>query len=110
MTDEFQKDFFKNPKIEEIDMGTEVICDGPCGANFMFKDDEGGFLFGSKAYCPNCAKAALPDIKKYGEESYIKAYCPPGVSFWMWVLRLRKSRGGNVVRIITESLDEKAKI
>lgn len=95
----FEREFFKDPKTETFDIGTQVFCD-ICNKDYSFLSDSGGFLFGSKAYCPECAKEALPSIKKYNEESYIKAICPENMSFWCWVVGLRD--GNNTIKIITE--------
>lgn len=75
-------------KIFEEDMGHTVICDA-CNEDYTGKPDVGGFLFGSYAYCPKCAKRALPTIKFYKEERFIKAYCPEDKSFAVWVVELR---------------------
>ena len=82
-----------------IDIGEEVCCD-ICNEDFTNSDEEGGFLFGSKAYCPKCAEKRLPAIKSYNEEHYIKAYCPKGMSFRQFVLNLRG--GDNTIKIITQ--------
>jgi hypothetical protein len=83
------------------DMGNEVICD-QCNKDYTNSDMQGGFIFGSHAYCPECAKESLPRIKSYGEENYIKAYCPEGMSFKDFVIQYRGE--DNKVTFIT--LDE----
>lgn len=70
-----------------------VFCDAGCGQEYTNSDEKGGFILGSKAYCPTCAKDNLPTIIKYGEKSYIKAWCPEGKSFKDFVLNIR--RGNN---------------
>ena len=65
---------------EKVLLSNEVICD-ICNADLTGSDDSGGFVFGSYSYCPACAKDGLASIAKYGEERYIKARCPKGVSF-----------------------------
>lgn len=72
-------------------MGNIVICD-VCNGDFTDSELSGGFIFGSNAYCPRCAKRNLPMIKSYNEEHYIKAFCPEGVTFADFV---RKYRGPN---------------
>ncbi len=76
-------------KVESItDMGDTVICD-QCNKDFTDSGESGGFIFGSHAYCPDCGRAALPRIKGYGEEKFIKATCPRGMSFKDFVLQYR---------------------
>lgn len=71
-----------------FEVGRYVECDA-CG--FILTDDDrpGGFLFGSKAYGPCCAKPALARIKGYGEEGHIRAYAPEDQSFADWIRELR---------------------
>ena len=94
------RSFFKDPKvISSQDLGTQVICD-ICNKDYTFDSASGGFLFGSYAYCPDCAVKGLKEIKKHGEEWNIKAYCPPNQSFWNFVFDMR--RGNNNITIVTE--------
>lgn len=81
-----------------IDIGDKVICD-QCSKDYTESDASGGFLFGSHAVCPECAPAMLENIRKYGEERYIRGTCPEGMSFKDWVLQLRG--GDNTIRIQT---------
>ncbi len=74
-----------------VDIGSLVVCD-ICDTDYTERDDPGGFIFGSKAYCPSCGKKSLPDIKHYHEEGYIKAVCPDGTPFADFV---RNYRGDN---------------
>ena len=86
-------------KIEVIEMGDTIFCDA-CNEDYTNNDlATGGFIFGSKAYCPRCAEKRLPSIKSYGEEHYIKAYCPKGMSFKDFILKIRD--GNNQIKIIT---------
>jgi hypothetical protein len=71
-----------------IPIGRLVVCDR-CDDDYTDKPDIGGFLFGSYAYCPKCAKANLPNIRKYGEAHLIKAHCQPDESFANFVRRMR---------------------
>lgn len=88
-----------NKKIhtEVIDIGEVVVCDL---CNKDYTDDnksKGGFLFGSKGVCPDCAPDFLERIKSYGEEDYIKGVCPAGKLFRDWILELRG--GNNTIKI-----------
>lgn len=85
------------------DVGNSVICDF-CGEDWTGRPETGGFLFQSKAVCPDCAKRMLPNIKQYNEEHFIRARCPEGASFYNWVLSLTK--GPRVIKTIT--IDDKA--
>ena len=84
--------------ITEIDIGNSVVCD-VCNGDFTDSDESGGFLFGSNAYCPKCAEKNLPIIKGYGEERYIKAFCPENISFKDFVIGIRA--GQNKITITT---------
>ncbi len=79
---------FKNVG-EKVLLGDFVVCD-VCSKEYTESKETGGFIFGSYAYCPPCAVKGLPDIKKYGEEGHIRAWCPEGMSFADFV---RKYRG-----------------
>lgn len=82
--------------IHSEDIGTQVICDF-CGNDYSFKSDPGGMIFESKAVCPDCTKRSMRNIKKYGEEKFIRAFCPPNTSFWNFVFNYRK--GNNTIKV-----------
>lgn len=65
---------------EIFEVGDEVQCD-VCNKDWTNSDVSGGFMFGSYAYCPECAVSHMPSIRGYGEESHIRERCPPGLSF-----------------------------
>ncbi len=81
---------------EVMDIGEQVLCD-ICNEDYSHSEEKGGFLFGSKGYCPKCALSGLRTIKKYKEEEYIKAYAEEGESFKDFILRMRG--GDNTVRM-----------
>ena len=88
----------KATKMEVIDIGNEVLCDS-CNKDYTDSDEQGGFLFGTNnTYCPDCAPSALERIKGYGEDKYITAYCPAGMSFKDFVLGLRG--GDNTIKFV----------
>ena len=76
---ELWKEAEANPG-KKVDLGRTVVCD-ICDKDWTDKTKSGGFIFGSKAYCPECALRSLKSIMAYGEGKYIKAHCPSGVSF-----------------------------
>ena len=85
-------------KTEVIDVGEMVICD-MCGTDYSESDEPGGFIFGSKGVCPQCAPDMQARIEKHNEEEHIKAYCPMWQSFREFIL---KARGGdNTIKITT---------
>lgn len=61
-------------------LGDLVVCD-VCDRDYTNSTEEGGFIFGSYAYCPTCAERHLPKIQGYNEEHMIRARCGDGVSF-----------------------------
>lgn len=85
----------KHIHIETRHVGKVVCCD-ICNED---SSESGGFLFSGYAYCPTCAKTSIDRIRDYGEEQYITEYCPPGLSFHDWVIKLRN--GDNTIKIVT---------
>ena len=63
-----------------------VLCD-LCNKNYSRSKKSGGFIFESKAVCPDCSIDFLKKIRKYNEERFIKAFCPKGVSFNDFVIK-----------------------
>jgi hypothetical protein len=80
------------PTTEIIDIGDTVLCD-ICNGDYTMSDDQGGILVGSYAVCPSCA----PDFDDSDDEPII--YCPAGMRFRDWVMRLRGGR--NTIEITT---------
>lgn len=76
-------------KVLRIEPGRIVICDG-CSKDYTDSPESGG-IYGlmTKAFCPECAPKVEADAKKYGEDQYIFARCPKGMSFADWVRNLR---------------------
>jgi hypothetical protein len=92
----------EHTNVEIIQVGDHVNCD-VCNEYFPPGDPRcGGFLFGSKAYCPDCAEKSYPQIIKYREEKHIKAWCPAGMTFHDWCMKLRG--GDNTIKIITKEM------
>lgn len=71
-----------------IPVGDNVVCD-ICNEDFTTRTDPGGFVFGSYAYCPFCAREKLPAIRSYEEEHRIKEWAKPGEAFADFVRRYR---------------------
>ena len=75
-------------KREVVDLGNKVYCDS-CGKEWTADmPGDGGFLFGSKAICPDCAPRYLEGVIAYGEQNHIKARQPKGQTFHAWVIGL----------------------
>lgn len=85
-------------KTGEIDLGDRVFCDS-CGEEWTGRQESGGLLFGSKAFCPVCAPSMLEKIMHYHEERYIRGTCPPDQSYWQWCLKLRG--GNNTIKVFS---------
>ena len=81
----------------EIPQGRLVFCD-ICDQDYTDSDAQGGFIFGSYAYCPSCAAKRLPEIESYGEKGHIRAFCPEGKSFADFV---REYRGPDATISVT---------
>jgi len=73
---------------KKVSIGDIVVCD-ICDKDYTSSDKTGGFIFVSKAYCPDCASKSEGAIKKYGEEKYIRARCPAGTPFADFVRQYR---------------------
>lgn len=73
---------------QAVPVGRIVICDS-CGTDWTNSDMKGGILFGSKAICPDCEPRWREGAKQHGEEDYIRAECPEGVTFADWVRGMR---------------------
>lgn len=93
----------KHTNIHVINIGQAVVCD-QCNDDFTNSDESGGFLFGSHAYCPKCARESIDAIRGYGEEKYITARCPEGMSFKEFCLGLRQ--GDNTIQITSIEMRE----
>jgi hypothetical protein len=74
-----------------VPVGRTVVCD-LCDADCTDSAVSGGFIFESKGVCPACAPRFLATIRKYNEESFIKARCPEGKPFADFI---RDYRGPN---------------
>jgi hypothetical protein len=88
------------PKTEVFEHGNIVLCD-LCNEDFTTSDEQGGFLFESKAVCPHCASKFLQDVRANNEESYIRAVAAPGQSFRDFVVNTL--RGGQPARMTITS-------
>ncbi|MGI9451970.1 MAG: hypothetical protein ACR2QH_15210 [Geminicoccaceae bacterium] len=89
-------------KIETIDCGDQVLCD-MCNKDYTHSILSGGYLFGSNGVCPACAPGMMENIKRHGEEDYIRGHCPKDMSFADWI---RKIRGGPAVTTIYSGTSE----
>jgi hypothetical protein len=71
-----------------VPVGDLVLCDF-CDEDLTADPRSGGFIFSSSGVGPCCADRREVSIRGYGEERYITARCPEGVSFADWVRGLR---------------------
>ena len=92
-------------RTEKHNIGRTVLCD-ICNEDWTDRRESGGFIFQSKAYCPECARKDLPRITAYGEQDLIRACCPAGLPFADFV---RRYRGGDGY-IIVQSFDSPHKM
>lgn len=79
----------------EIDIGGTVVCDS-CDKDFTDSAESGGFVFGSYGYGPCCAPRMMKSIKEEGEERYIRATCPDGVSYADFIRKYRGPEGNKI--------------
>lgn len=75
-------------KIIKIDPGRKVICD-ICNKDWTDNPKSGGFIFGSKAICPDCEPRFLKNIDKYDEQRFINGICSKNESFYQFVINYR---------------------
>lgn len=71
-------------EVFKVDMGRQVICDS-CSKEFTDLPDSGGFMWQTKAICPECAPRWLDNARKFNETRFIGEQCPEGMSFADWV-------------------------
>ena len=71
-------------EVHTINPGNNVICDF-CDEDWTTRPESGGFLFQSKATCPDCAPGMEENARKYSELNFIRARCPEDKSFADWV-------------------------
>jgi len=85
-------DWTKDFKVIAIGNADRVICD-QCGKDWTDSKTSGGFLFVSNAICPDCAENYMKGIKEYNEEHFIRSKCPGNVSFYSYIMTMRKDDG-----------------
>lgn len=99
MSDKLDKTWkaaFDNPG-EAFPVGDAVVCD-MCDKDWTDEPGTGGFLFLSKAVCPDCAPGFMQTVAKYNEHEHIRGTCPPLESFADFV---RRRRGPNAFIRVT---------
>jgi hypothetical protein len=73
---------------EKFLVGRDVVCD-LCDEDWTDRPEPGGFLFVSKAVCPDCAPKFMADVARYKEQKHIRGTCPVDESFADFVRRMR---------------------
>lgn len=86
--------------IESTDVGRSVLCDF-CNDDYTDSPEQGGLLFCSNALCPKCAAKTLRETRSGPESKFIKATCPPGMSFADWVRDVLRGGKPASITIIT---------
>lgn len=86
--------------VHESNIGRIVLCD-LCNGDYTDSDETGGFVFGSKAVCPECAPSIEEAAVKYDEMHYITKPKDTNMSFGDFV---RDYRGGDG-HVIIETFD-----
>ena len=74
-----------------INDSDSVICDF-CGEDWSDSEKAGGFIFESKAVCPNCDAGMRKLTEEYKENHLIRAECPLNESFAQFVRQHRNHR------------------
>jgi len=74
--------------IMKDDLG-KVVCDF-CDKDWSNSDQSGGFLFQSKAVCPDCEPRFMDRVKQHHEQSFIRDRCPEEQSFSEWIKNIRR--------------------
>jgi len=80
-----------------IPIGDIVVCDD-CNEDYTNSTESGGFIFGSRGICPDCAGQWMVAIERHKEQRYIKKRCREGQSFADMV---REFRGPNATIKVT---------
>lgn len=83
-----------------IPVGRTVLCDLD---DTDLTDDprSGGYMFTSYGVGPCCAERMLVSIRGHGEEHFIRARCPEGMSYADWI---RSMRGPDAAITVTSGL------
>lgn len=85
------------PRVETFHFGDTVLCDWCDKEWTQGMPGSGGFTFGSRAICPDCAPDVLTKAKQYNEEQYIGQRQPLNKDFWTWVVEdLRGGEPGTI--------------
>lgn len=71
-------------KTFEIDVGDAVFCDW-CDTEWTNRPESGGFMFGRKATCPDCASRMEASATEHNESHHIRERCPADKSFADWI-------------------------
>lgn len=88
-----------------IDVGDTVLCDG-CSTDLTDDSRSGGYIFGNYGYGPCCADHMMEFITCCREEEFIKAHCPVGIPFAVWIRELRGPNAQIRVRALRGERDE----
>jgi len=75
--------------VVNLNVGDSVICDN-CNADFSHRTESGGFLIGSRGWCPDCEAESRALLRRYNEEHLITATCPSDMSHRDWILSIRR--------------------
>jgi hypothetical protein len=54
---------------------------GICGEDYSKSEKKGGFVFHLTMVCPDCAQDTYNDIRKLKATEFIRAVCPPDMTF-----------------------------
>jgi hypothetical protein len=81
---------------KEYDVTNIIVCDF-CSADHSDTSTQGGLLFMSKGICPACVPKLEEDVKKYGEEHFIRARALPGETFKDFIIRIRDGNNTMIV-------------
>jgi hypothetical protein len=73
----------------KIEPGNSVLCD-LCAKDYTDDLSIGGFIFLSKAVCPDCAPDFMEKVVFYREQVFVRAKCPELQSFAEFVRQYRK--------------------
>lgn len=71
-----------------IPVGATVLCDID-DTDLTADPRSGGFMFGTYGVGPCCAGEYEAKVRGYGEEHFIRARCPAGMSFADWIRSMR---------------------
>lgn len=104
LVDKFDEAFAKPGT--KVPIGRMVVCDW-CSGDFTNSERSGGFIFQSRATCPDCAPRLEASAIKYDETKFIRERCAEGQSFGDFIREFRGPDAGiKVIGLVPRMIED----